>query len=497
MATSLVRLLGVETKLNNGSTDDGRYRVVEQLGSGGMGQVYRAEHITLRRPVALKVLHNSLTGSDEMKRRFEREAFAAARLDHANCATAFDFGSLADGSDYFVAELLDGVSLQDVLDAEHRLPPLRALHILHHILRGLGHMHERGVIHRDIKPDNVMIVDRDGDPNFARILDFGIAKLVGEAEENASPEELGLTSAGTAIGTPAYIAPEQAMGQEVDGRADLYSATVVLFQMLTGRPLFTAETPLQLVMKHATNPPPSLAPTAGRPFSAELEALVTRGLAKLPSDRFADASSYIDALGPVVVSEQAGPRSAPPPDGHASTMVAMSTPAPTGASPLGLAGTTPLPVPAATSTPVAAAAAQSWAGYAGGVLGQVGPPRAQSTKPRPWHGAFWRGWRAWGAVQWATALIAIVAPISILALMCNAASGPGYDESIQKLTTAKTCAQRREAVTALRRIGDKRAIPHLKKARYRMRGGVVGIGDSNSNACLKTDADQAIEALSK
>ncbi|HUH02933.1 MAG TPA: protein kinase [Kofleriaceae bacterium] len=483
-------------KLASGSVIDERYRIVEPLGSGGMGHVYRAEHLTLRRQVAVKVLHHSLSSSEEMRRRFEREAFAAARLDHANCATAFDFGSLPDGSDYFVAELLDGVSLQDLLEKEGRLAPLRALHILGHVLRGLGHMHGRGVVHRDIKPDNVMIIERDGDRDFGRILDFGIAKLIGQAEADASPDDVGLTSAGTAIGTPAYIAPEQAMGQDIDGRADLYAATSVLFKMLTGRPPFAADTAMQLVMKHATNPPPSLAAVAGRPFSGELEALVARGLAKQPSDRFGDAAQYLDALGPVVAAERNAPASVQP-QAHASTELAMRTPVPGGsASPLGVAHTTPMPMPGATPIPMSSS--QAWADYAGGVLHQVGGtmPAAAATQ-RPWRAAFWRTWRAWGPAHWIAAVVAIVGPLVILAVVCNASSGAGYDESITKLVTGKTCEERREAVASLRRLGDTRAIAHLKKARYRMRGGVAGIGDSNTNACLKADAERAIEALSK
>jgi serine/threonine-protein kinase len=491
----------VEAKLDNGTIVDERYRIVEQLGSGGMGQVYRAEHKTLRRPVALKVLHASLAGSEEMAQRFEREAVAAARLDHANCATAFDFGNLPDGSHYFVAELLDGVSLQALLDAQGRLPPPRALHILRHVLRGLAHMHKRGVIHRDIKPENVMIVERDGDADFARILDFGIAKLVGDALDESAPEDAGLTSAGTAIGTPAYIAPEQAMGQEIDGRADLYAATVVLFQMVTGRQPFTADKPLQLVMKHATNPPPTLAETARRTFSPALEELVARGLAKQPSDRFDGAATYISALAPVVTAEQQGAQRAHSHEAHASTEMAMPTPAPV---PLGIASTTPIPAhtPAPRQTPAPPhtppPSPQTWAGYAGGVLNQVGHAQPSVIiRPRPWHAAFWRNWRSWGAAGWAAAATALIAPIIVLAIVCNAASGQGYDDSIEKLKKGKTCAERRDAVNALREIGDARAIPHLKKARYRMRGGIAGIGDSNTNACLKADANKAIKALSK
>jgi serine/threonine-protein kinase len=277
---------------------DGRYRLTSLVGRGGMGAVFLAEHVTIRRPVAVKLLVPSLAAIPELARRFQREAFAIGRIDHPNCVAVLDFGRLDNGSLYLVMEYLAGRSLAEAIEDEERMIPRRALHVLRHVLRGLAHAHQAGIVHRDVKPENVILVEHDGVPDFAKILDFGIARFIGQTPPDVMEEgEERLTQAGIAFGTPAYLSPEQAIGEPVDPRADLYSATVMLFEMITGRPPFYSPDKLELLGMHATRPPPRLREV--RPelvLPQAVDDLITRGLAKRPVERFASAEEYISAI---------------------------------------------------------------------------------------------------------------------------------------------------------------------------------------------------------
>src|SRR4051794_39249636 len=199
-----------------------------------MGAVYRVEHLMLKKELALKFLHAELGRLEEVARRFEREAEAAARLDHPNIVAVTDFGRTVDGMLFLVMELLQGQSLTATIrpdGAGRPMPVERALHIERQILRALEHAHASGIVHRDLKPDNIMLVVRDGERDVVKLLDFGIAKIT--APQDGAPGEA-LTQAGVVFGTPEYLSPEQAMGEDADQRADLYSAGIVLYEMLTG-----------------------------------------------------------------------------------------------------------------------------------------------------------------------------------------------------------------------------------------------------------------------
>lgn len=275
-----------------GQIVDGRYKIVELIGSGGMGRVYRAEHLTLQRSVAVKVLHPASSAMPEVSRRFEREAIALARLDHPNCVAVQDFGTLPDGSLFLVMSYLRGVLLGDAL-AKGSFSTERALHVARHVLCGLLHAHKAGIVHRDVKPDNIMLVHHEGDADFAKLFDFGIVKLL-QAEAPSSEK---LTMMGQRFGTPAYMSPEQALGRAVDARTDLYSLTVVLFEMLTGRRPFSADDEEGLLVMHAAKAPPSLAEAAPeRTFAPSLEELVRRGLTKNRDERWGSADEYLAAL---------------------------------------------------------------------------------------------------------------------------------------------------------------------------------------------------------
>ncbi|HUH02426.1 MAG TPA: protein kinase [Kofleriaceae bacterium] len=280
----------------SGGLIDGRYRIIEELGRGGMGCVYRAEHIGLRREVALKVLRaRAGQGTTVDRQRFEREAFATGRLRHPNCVATTDFGVLADGSSYLVMELLVGQRLSDALEVCGRMPAARALHIMRHVLSGVAHAHELGVIHRDLKPQNVVLIDHLGDADFAKVLDFGLAKLQGDAllaEGGAK-----LTATGITFGSPHYMSPEQAFGNPVDHRSDLYAAAVMLFELIAGAPPFDASEIRSILMMHATRGIPRMHEIA-RDVSCpvEVELLIRQGLAKDPRDRMASARELIAGI---------------------------------------------------------------------------------------------------------------------------------------------------------------------------------------------------------
>jgi tetratricopeptide (TPR) repeat protein len=268
---------------------DGRYQILELIGEGGMGRVYRAQQLHLQRDVAIKILNSAWSAIPEVGRRFEREALALARLDHPNCVAVQDFGRLPDGSLYLVMSYLRGVLLRNAMH-EARFSVARSLHVARHLLSGLAHAHNAGIVHRDLKPENVMLVKHEGDADFAKLFDFGIVKLL--QEEEASKENL--TTVGQRFGTPAYMSPEQSLGKTVDVRSDLYSLTVLLYEMLAGKPLFTADDDEGLLVMHAAKAPPSLADAGD--FPQPLVELVRRGLSKSPDDRPATAAEYLDAL---------------------------------------------------------------------------------------------------------------------------------------------------------------------------------------------------------
>ena len=289
------RLTGGE--LHIGDVLDSRYRIVGLLGTGGMGSVYRAEHVTILRPVAIKVLHPDFAGDPDHSKRFAREAFVTGRADHPNCVTVSDFGPLDAGGFYLVMELVNGIGLGELLAREERLPARRALHIARHVLRGLGHAHAAGVVHRDVKPNNIILARQGDDRDFAKILDFGIAKLMDGASAKHGVIDLQITRIGTTVGTPTYVAPEQAVAAAVDPRADLYSLSVVLFEMIAGQPPFRAEDTVKLVTKHLSAPVPAMAELVpGLVVSPAVEELIRKGMAKEAASRPASADAYVAAI---------------------------------------------------------------------------------------------------------------------------------------------------------------------------------------------------------
>ncbi len=259
---------------------EGRYKVVELIGEGGMGKVYLAEHVDIGKRVALKVLHPSYSHMPDLVERFRREARAASKIGHPNIVDVTDSGTTADGSAYFVMEYLEGVELGSVIEREGALDLSRALRIAAQICRALAAAHAAGIIHRDLKPENVYLTIRDGNADFVKVLDFGIAKTT-EAEE---ARERRLTSPGMAMGTPEYMAPEQAAGRPADARCDVYALGAILYEMLTGVPPYQGDNFMEILTKKATVDPVSPSHLRST-IPAIVSQLVMQAMGRNPEDR--------------------------------------------------------------------------------------------------------------------------------------------------------------------------------------------------------------------
>jgi serine/threonine protein kinase len=267
-------------ELGIGSEIDGRYRVVELIGEGGMGKVYLAEHIEIGKRVALKVLHPSYSRMPDLVERFRREARAASKIGHPNIVDVTDSGATADGSVYFVMEYLEGVELGSVIEREGALDVARALRISGQICRALQAAHREGIIHRDLKPENIFLITRGGEADVVKVLDFGIAKTT-EAE---AARERRLTSPGMAMGTPEYMAPEQAAGRPADARTDVYSLGAIIYEMVTGVPPYQGDNFMEILTKKATLDPPAPV-TIRSELPQQVSDLVLQAMSRSPDSR--------------------------------------------------------------------------------------------------------------------------------------------------------------------------------------------------------------------
>ena len=270
---------------------DEKYRLNERLGGGGMGTVYRATHLLIDRPVAIKVLSQRFVGDETAQQRFRREARAAGRMQHPNAVSVTDFGATADGYLYIVMELLEGHTLRDVLMREGPLEVARAVSIMLQTSAAVAAAHDAGLIHRDLKPGNIFIAQRPDTLAVVKVLDFGVAKFA--VEEQADDDYQTLTQVGALIGTPRYMSPEQCSGSgPVTTASDVYSLGIILYEMLSGAAPFNAETPLAIVFRQVSEPPPPLPASVPE----KLRAIVERALAKDPAKRFANAEEFRQEL---------------------------------------------------------------------------------------------------------------------------------------------------------------------------------------------------------
>jgi eukaryotic-like serine/threonine-protein kinase len=288
---------------------DGKYEIVAPLGTGGMGTVYRARRVLIGDDVAVKVLHQKLTGDEKLVERFRREARAAAQLHHPNVVTIHDYGEArgAEGFAYIVMELVRGESLRELLRREGQLDSRRAVSLMRDVCAGVGAAHRRGIVHRDVKPDNIIVTpaDEDSPAERVKVVDFGIAKLRDMTTESST-----LTEAGTMVGTLFYMSPEQCKGEPLDSRADVYSLGAMLHEMLAGAPPFTASSMTGLILKHVNEPPPALPADADAPPA--LRAAVTRALAKSPDERPSDAAEFAREIQAALDADPRAAAFAPP-----------------------------------------------------------------------------------------------------------------------------------------------------------------------------------------
>ncbi len=389
-----------------GKVIDGRYAIERRLGQGGMGAVYVATQLLVERRVVVKVMRAD-TGYDETIRgRFLREARAASRVTHTNVVTIHDFGYTDDGMAYLVMELVQGPSLADVLDVEERLPWRRAAHIVAQVARALEAAHRVGIVHRDVKPGNVMLARDEGGGEIAKVLDFGVARVLDAGDAR-------LTRSGAVMGTPAYMAPEQAAGREVGPAADVYALGAMLFDLVTGQLPFSGQNITDVLLQHMAARPPTMrevAPEAAAPGA--MEVLVRRCLEKRPERRPGSAMEVADELDRIVREDGAGEVQGVLGDeaneafplletGEAAAAtrerpLATRTGRP-GVAPTGMAAEPPLGT--AASAVVAAATAQGL---------EIATPSANARR---------------GASRWALAVWLVVAAVAVIALILRIGAG--------------------------------------------------------------------------
>ena len=271
-----------------GRTLDDKYQIEERLGSGGMGEVYRARHLQMDRPVAIKVLRQQLVQDEAARVRFQIEARTAVRLRHPNALKVTDFGQTPEGFVYIVMELLEGRTLREILSREGRIETARAISIALQASDAVAAAHEAGIIHCDLKPGNILVTQSADQPAAVKVLDFGIAKL---ATFDDDEDVANVNERSSVIGTPRYMAPEQSNGAELTAAADVYSLGVILYEMLTGMAPFTGTTPAEIAQKH-TNDPPHRPREVVAAIPEDIERVVLHALEKQPADRPADAREF-------------------------------------------------------------------------------------------------------------------------------------------------------------------------------------------------------------
>ncbi len=275
----------------------GQFQIVEKIGTGGMGSVYKASQPAMNRMVAIKILHPKLVARKDLTSRFRREARAMSQLTHPNTVKVFMYGELEeDGSLYIVMELLEGRNLNQTVRKEGPMPVERAIPILIQVCGALQEAHDIGIVHRDLKPENIFLSRQGGITDFPKVLDFGLAKVT---ERQMQPGSLILTQEGMVFGTPEFMSPEQAQGRTLDARSDLYSLAVILYEVLTGKLPFSARTPMEYIQKHVMDP---IIPLEQRvpdlKFPEGLGRVLEKALEKKPEDRYQSAAEFADALRP-------------------------------------------------------------------------------------------------------------------------------------------------------------------------------------------------------
>jgi len=261
-----------------------RYEIISEVGRGALGVVYKAHHLVMDKTVAVKILFGEVdVNKDETNfLRFQREAQAASSMSHPNIVTVYDFGISENSTPYLVMDFVEGINLKDVLNRHQRLPVERAVAIFSQMCSAMEHAHAKGILHRDIKPENVVLLKTSWSPEFVKLVDFGIAKYVNEPKNNAKK----LTMDGQVLGTPAYMSPEQVMGDRLDPRSDIYCMGVLMYHTITGKLPILGSTSADTMARHITDQPPDfgvVCPSVKIPF--KLQRTILKALKKHPQDR--------------------------------------------------------------------------------------------------------------------------------------------------------------------------------------------------------------------
>jgi serine/threonine-protein kinase len=265
-----------------GTVLDNSYEVISIIGHGGMGVVYKARHTLMDRVVAIKMLKSTLISDSMSVKRFQQEVKASARIDHPHAITVYNFGISPEGLPYIVMDFLQGDSLAEVIKAEGHVEVDRGVKIITQACEALAHAHKQGVVHRDLKPSNIVLTNYDDDPDFVKVVDFGVAKLMGGTAEGAQR----LTQTGEVCGSPVYMSPEQCMGQELDLRSDIYSMGILIYETLTGKLPLIGRTMVDTMSKHVSEMPPSFSKVRPDLYIPErVEQVVMKAMAKDPADR--------------------------------------------------------------------------------------------------------------------------------------------------------------------------------------------------------------------
>jgi eukaryotic-like serine/threonine-protein kinase len=313
---------------------DGQFKILQKIGSGGMGSVYKAHQPAMNRMVGVKILHPKLANRKDLVSRFRREARAMSHLAHPNTTKVFLYGELDDGSLYIVMEFLAGKNLNQTVRAEGPFDVKRALPILIQVCGALDEAHKVGIIHRDMKPENIFLCQQAGLKDYAKVLDFGLAKVT---EREMRPGSLILTQEGMVFGTPEFMSPEQAQGAVLTPASDIYSLAVILYEALTGKLPYEAKSPLEYIQAHVAKKPIGLEERIpGKQFPPLLTTIMDRALAKKPEDRFQTAAEFALAMQAVLDGRTELPES---PAGATSPLASTVKPA------LGNAPTSPRPPP--------------------------------------------------------------------------------------------------------------------------------------------------------
>src|SRR5271166_690643 len=305
---------------------NGQFQILQKIGSGGMGAVYKALQPEMNRMVGIKILHPKLANRKDLVSRFRREARAMSQLTHPNTVKVFLYGELDDGSLYIIMEFLEGKNLNQTVRAEGPFPVERALPILIQACGALDEAHKAGIIHRDLKPENIFLVQSDALHDYPKLLDFGLAKV---GERQLRPGSIMLTQEGMVFGTPEFMSPEQAQGKTLTPAGDVYSLACILYEVLTGKLPFDAKSAMDYIQLHVTGKPILLnGRVPGKAFPPLLEQVIDRALAKRPEDRFSSAADFASALDCVLrgASQLPSHLTAPHPMEPPTPAIAMSVP---------------------------------------------------------------------------------------------------------------------------------------------------------------------------